>query len=472
MTGRLRVLKHSSYLIVARIFARLASLPFFIYAARELGPALFGIFMFVVATVEILNSLSNLGIQRYGARAMVREEFEVRRLAGILLTMRLVFAFVLAGCSLALLLYISPESTKMQVVLLGLVAVIMSSMIQTTETLFTGTERFGASAAFQVLGRVIYLAIGFMVLGMGLSVVAVMWAFVISITVEGLLRVIYTVRVVTPFSFRFRREEVVRVLRGIMPFALTAIATLVYYRADTMFLEFIKGDVAVGIYGAAYSFYSFVIWVPIVLSRTLLPGLTSRYEHDPASGERNGWFWYRLVGLVSVPVIFTGTILAGPVIRKLMPLAYIDSIAALEILLWSMPSLMMVSVGFIILTVADLEMKGAHTTIATAVIIVILDLVLIPRYGVTGAAAAMVVSTVIWGVQVHWLLHRYVLSAEHGVLRTFGIIIGGFLAMAAATIAALPFGLPVMLVAGMAAYMAVFLIGWFIETRVKGLSFT
>lgn len=472
MTGRLRVLKHSSYLMVARIFARLASLPFFIYAAGKLGPGLFGILMFVVATIEILNSLSNLGIQRYGARAIVRKDLDISHLAGILLFLRLFFAVILVSLTLIPLFYISPGSPKTQVILLGLVAVVVSAPIQTTETIFTGSESFGASALLQVLGRVIYLVLGFLVLGIGLSVVAVMWAFVISIAVESALRVIYSVKTVTNFSMSFSREEVVQVLRGIMPFALTAIASLVYYRADTIFLEFLKGDEAVGIYGAAYSFFSFVVWIPVVMSRVLLPGVTGRYHRDKASGEHLGWFWYRLSGMVSIPAIFIGTILAGPVIRKLMPISYVDAIPTLEILLWSMPSLMMVTVGFIILTVADLELKAAHTTLSTAVIIVILDLVLIPAFGVIGAAFAMVISTVVWGVQVHWLLHRYVLAPAHGLLRTFGIIGGGFLALAAATAASLPFGLPVILVSGLLAYTAVFAVGWFLEVKVKGLSFT
>ncbi len=467
MRSRLRVLRDSGYLLFARTFARISTLPFLIYAAGKLGPAHYGILLFVTASVELLASLSNLGASRYGARAVVRHELPRNHLAGILLSLRLVISLFLVAAALVAIFIYTPSSPKLEVLLLGLAAMTLSSFIETTETLFTGAEKFPAAATLQMVGRLTYLGLGFLALGMGFSVVAVMAAYVGGVIVEGMLRMVYTLRHVTGFSFRFSMREVWIVVKGMLPFAVTAIASMIYYRVDSLILDAYKGDAAVGVYGVAYNFYSFYVWIPIVLSRALLPGLTADYQRDPGKAERSCWFWYRIVGVAALPVVLVSTILAGPVIRNLMPASYADSVFVLQLLLWSIPPLMMSSVGFVILTVADREVQGAWLFVITAAVIFILDMILIPRYSVNGAAVAMVAATVVLAAQVHLLLSRYIFSRAHGVLRTYAmpLLSGG--SMAGAALLLWPLGIVPSLLGGLAAFGLVVALVRLAETRPR-----
>jgi O-antigen/teichoic acid export membrane protein len=301
---------------------------------------------------------------------------------------------------------------------------------------------------------------------MGYSVVAVMAALVISMGVESVLRMVYARLKVCRFSGDYSSEEFMHVVRGTLPFAITGVATLVYYRADTIIMGVLRGDTEVGIYGAAYSFFSFFVWLPIILSRTLLPGLTAREQADPADGERNSWFWYRSIAVFGIALAYSVTVLAGPVIRLLMPPEYNESIITLQILIWSIPFLMMVAIGFVTLTIKNLEVVGARTTIASAAIIITLDFILIPPYGVKGAAFAMVVATALWYVQMQWILSRRVWAPEHGVIRTLGFPLAGLGAMAAAGWLLQPLGAVVTLIGGLLVYGGVILIGWYIDSEI------
>jgi len=161
LVSRREVLKNSGYLMLAKLFVRLVSVPFLIYVAATLGPSMFGVFTFVMATVEMVSSLSDFGLSRYGTRVMVREEKDQARFAGILLTLQLFTSVLLAGLGLAVVLIADPSSPKLQVLLLGLLAVVISAFIYTSETIFTATKQFAASAVFSVVGRLVYLAAGF-----------------------------------------------------------------------------------------------------------------------------------------------------------------------------------------------------------------------------------------------------------------------------------------------------------------------
>ncbi|MBE0429211.1 MAG: flippase [Thermoleophilia bacterium] len=466
MISRREVLKHSGYLLSARLFARLASVPFLIYVAASLGPSLFGVFSFVLATVEMISSLSDLGMSRYGARAIVRMKQGRERMAGMILTFQVATSVLLSGLALLFILALAPEQPKLNVALLGLAGIFFSAFIFTTETIFTGFRRFGASATLAVLGRLAYVALGVLVLALGYSVTAVMMAFVAGMAVESVLRMGYTLARVTSFSLRFGASEFKEVAVGTLPFAVTAIAILVFYRADMIIMGALRGDRDVGIYSAAYSFFSFFMWFPIVLSRALLPGLTSRFLENPRDAEQSSWFWYRAVGIVGIPISFTMTMLARPLFETLLPAAYEGSIITLQILMWAIPPLMMVSLGFIALTVTDREKQGARTTLVTAALIVALDLVLIRLFGPVGAAAAMVSATAVWIVQVQWLLRKHVFAPHHGLLLTFTLPVSGGVAMALSALLAMPLGGVVSLAAGLSVYAAVILGGRQIERRL------
>jgi len=451
--------------MLAKLFVRLVSVPFLIYVAATLGPSLFGVFTFVMATVEMVSSLSDFGLSRYGTRVMVREEKDQARFAGILLTLQLFTSVLLAGMGLVVVLFADPSSPKLQVLLLGLLAVFISAFIYTSETIFTATKQFAASAVFSVVGRLVYLAAGFAALGMGWSVIAVMWAFVASMVLESLLRMVYAAVRVTPFSFRFNRQDVRKIAIGTLPFAATAISALVYFRADTIILEIIKGDTEVGIYGAAYSFFSFFMWFPIVLSRALLPSLTAGFRDDPEEARLTSWYWYRAVGVAGVAIAFATTVIAGPVIDRLMGEAYAESVLTLQILIWTIPPLMMVSMSFNSLTVCDREKTGANTSVMAAVMIVALDFALIPFFGTLGAAAAMVITTTLWEVWMHWLLVKHLLAPRNALVKTFSMPLVGGALMAGAALAVRPLGTAATLAAGLTAYAAATLFIRFLERR-------
>lgn len=444
--------------MLAKLFVRVVSVPFLLYVAATLGPSLFGVFSFVLATVEMVSSLGDFGLSRYGTRFLVREEKDQARFVGILLSLQVFTSVVLAGGGLIVVLIARPDSPKMQVLLLGLGAVLLSAFVYTTETIFTAAKNFAASALFAILGRLVYLVAGFTVLGLGYSVVAVMWAYLASMAIESLVRMSYVITKVTRFSFKFTWDDTKKVGRGTLPFAATALATLVYYRADTIIMEIIRGDADVGIYSAAYSFFSFFVWVPIVLSRALLPVLTARYRDNPAEAEYASWYWYRLAGVTGVAVAFIMTMLAGPIIDTLMPNVYSESVVTLRILMWAIPTLMLVSMSFNSLTVRDKEKKGAHTSAFAAVMIVAMDLALIPRYGPRGAAVAMVVTTALWSALTYILLSKYVFAAQHRLYRTFSMpVIGGILMTGAALVVSSA-GIAFSLVAGLAVYGATVLV--------------
>ncbi len=468
MTAFKTVVRHSSYLLGSRLLSRLLFIVFVIYAASKLGPELFGILSFALATVELLSSIGDLGLTRYGARELVRNWDSRHVLGGEILILQILTSLIFSLGGLLLVIAWHPDSPKFQLLLLGLVAIFLSGLVNTTETIFIAGQRFFYSALLTFIGRFIYIGIGFVALAAGTSVVEIMWGFVTAVLIESLLRIWVVIRTVTRFSFSFSAVQLWKMLVATIPFALAAAANVAFLRVNVMVLELLEGDAAVGVFSVAFTLFTPFIWIPMIISRTLFSGLTEDYARNPDRARRSTWQWYRLMALVGIPAALTITLLAEPALSH-FPAGYEGSAGALEILIWALPLLMVISVGFNTMQIINRERASARVQLSGALVNAAACFVFIPLFGIKGAAAATVVGAAVMEAQIYLDLHKHFLQRRHTIVLFFRPVIGG-LVMAGVALALFAFNPWVATGAGLIAYIAaIFITGGVRISEIKAL---
>jgi O-antigen/teichoic acid export membrane protein len=123
-------------------------------------------------------------------------------------------------------------------------------------------------------------------------------------------------------------------------------------------------------------------------------------------------FW-----LSFVIAIFT-TILAYPIIRILFGTPYLGAVTALQIYVWAGIS---VSLGLVVgqyILASNLTRISFYTTVSGAVLNIILNIILIPKMGINGAALATVVSYLLANFGIIFFKK----SRKHGFLMLKSII--------------------------------------------------
>jgi len=449
-------MRHSSYLLGSRLLSRLVYILFFIYAASHLGPELFGALAFALATVELLSAIGDLGLTRYGARELVRDWDNRSLIAGEVLVLQLLSSLVLSLAGLVLVIVWNPSYPKNQLLLLGLVAILVSGLVNTAETLFIAGRRFFFSALFTFVGRVIYVGIGLAALLADASVVMVMWAFVIGVMVESALRIVYTVVAITPFSMKIPWRKLKHMVREMIPFAVAAVANIAFLRVSVMILEFLDGDVAVGVFSVASTIFMPLIWIPLILNRTMFPGLTEDYEKSPQQARYSIWQWYRLMALLGIPVSLAICLLAPPALSY-FPEGYSNSAGVLQILIWSLPLMLLMSISFNILQIINRERSAARAQVLGTLVGIAANFILIPSLGVYGAALATVIGAAVIEVQFYHDVHVNFLNGKHMISLLIHPVMGG---VAMVAVALILFGLSPWLAtaAGLLAYALTILV--------------
>ena len=177
--------------------------------------------------------------------------------------------------------------------------------------------------------------------------------------------------------------------RRATPLVVSSLLGLLIYNSDLIFLRFFRGREEVGLYAAAYTLVSFLLNIGIVYSLSLLPTLT-RTAAVPA--DHHGLYHTATAHVFAVgfPIALGGSLLAGQIISLVFGAGYSDSAAALRVLMWAIPVSLLRDVPIVALMAWGRENRILRITGTAAVLNIGLNLLLIPRYGLIGAAIATV----------------------------------------------------------------------------------
>ena len=381
---------HSASARVARTFLALASgdamarvIAFlgYVWVAKRLGPSLFGVIGFAQAVVLYFAHLSVCGIDLPGMRDVAADRGSVQRLAPGILTVRLLVSLVLmAVLSLGALLFLpQPEAG-----VLALYALTLWGHGPNPRFILLGLERPRPVALARTAGEALFLL---MVLGLvrdAGDLGLVPWSQFVGDLVGATVLVWVLKRSGVELPLRLDWRRVKPIFMRSFPLVINIILGLMIFNVDLIFLWLFRSTQTVGWYSAAYMLISFMINLAWAYSFSLLPQLTQAGpEGRPAlySSALAQTF------AVTLPVFVGGATLATAIVALVFGQEYSPSGAALGILLGTVPLLLFTDIGIVALIIAEREQTVMKLTAVALVVNLALNAVVIPRYGMVGAAA-------------------------------------------------------------------------------------
>ena len=273
---------------------------------------------------------------------------------------------------------------------------------------FMGQEKMTRVATGLILAQLLFVAPLFFLVR---SPEAIIWVPVVRL-VGDLAMVIYFAWLFTATHGPLRLSFTLRNAREVVRPALTLGAShglgLMSYNLDSVLLWIFLGAAAVGFYGAAYKPVTMLLAMPITYFLGLFPALSRAYGESRETFREIVVRSLRLSSMFAVPLGVGGVFLAGPIINLLFGQAYANSVPALQILSWSAVLVILRGTYRQALNAAHksrLDLRCAGTSVAVNII---LNLLLIPRYGIVGAAIATVAAEALWLTMAAYHSHRYV----------------------------------------------------------------
>lgn len=387
-----RVAKNTLALTLADIANKVLSLLLVIYIARFLGDVGFGKYSFAFAFSSFFLIFADIGLNTLIVRDVARDKIQAGKYLGNVLIIKSILAVIVFGLIMsAITLMHYPFDTAMAVYIVGF-SLIVGSISGSFQSIFSAYERMEYIALLSVIGRIIFVGLGFVVLFSGYGLLPLVFMFLIANLISFFLSgfIIYKkfTRPVFEIDYGFCRY----LIKSALPFLLTGMFASIYFYIDTIMLSVMKGDAVVGWYNAAYNLLAALIPILALFMNTMFPVFSRFFKTSEKDLNIAFAKSMRYLFIITLPAVVGTALISENIIYFLYGTVFSQSILTLQILIWALLFMSMSLVLATLLNSTDRQVLVTKTTACGAVINVALNLLLIPKMSLIGASIATVVT--------------------------------------------------------------------------------
>ncbi|MBN2070504.1 MAG: flippase [Candidatus Krumholzibacteriota bacterium] len=375
--------------------------------ARWMGPRIVGLINWTMAAATILLIPGKFGIDGAASRLISEYKVKAPQNIGTLLTasirMRMLFTIPVAFATAVFAPQLARFFHEEALVPLFRISALMIFTVSFNELsvlLIIGLGKFRFLFAMRVLMFAIRVGVVIMAIRFAMGAEGVLAAYIIATLAAALIIFIYLFK--TPetngLSARSPQSESIgdiwkRLFRISAPLAISGASVTIYSLLDKLMLGYFEGASQVGIYSMARNLLETSLFPTFALVMTLRPilaGAWSEGDRERCRSVINRSVMNSIIYSSCVLVVFAS--LAGPLITGLFTSDFAESS---RILILFLPLVLMRSIGSVILPgliAADRADTYAKLTLLGAVANFILNIILIPPLGASGAVISTLIS--------------------------------------------------------------------------------
>ena len=361
-------------------------------AGRFLGVDDYGRFMYALAVTTIIETVMDIGLAHVTVRAVARDPNGASTLFRNVLGLKVAWV----GVGLVLVFVSAPLLRSDPVVirlcyLMGLSSAARSYFL-TARGLLQGTNRFDLEALIVVADRVLLLVLGTATLVLGYDVVTLGVTFVVARLVMFVAVTLLLRRLLGTATPAFDRTVWRELQAAALPLGFFMISLNLYSYVDTVILGVMRTNAETGLYGAAYRVYEGLTYPPSILASLVTPRLSYLFVHDRA---KVGRLLTRAVsGAAAMGIVIggIGVAVATPLITLLFGPTFSAAAQPLQILSGGALFVFCTWILHAAAIATNLDRRLFMTTVIGLTSNVVLNVLFIPRWGISGAASATVLA--------------------------------------------------------------------------------
>ena len=409
------ILRRSIFTVLIQVLQLVTLVGITILVTRVTGAHGRGIYTLVVSVAGLSAMVTGLGISWAGIYYIGKREFPLADVVSTLLTVALAAAVLTIGVLAIAYVFFQPTyfhdmSPTQALIMLALTA--LFQLATTASSIVLGLNRPLQYAGLSAIQVVVALVIQvFLAVTGSLTATSALVALTLGLTISAGLGTVLVGRE-APIRLGFDS----RILRSFFNFGIRGYAAnlmmTVSYRLDALMVNGLSGVVSLGYYSVATAMAEGLWYGANALALVMFPHISSmdKKEADRITPVvcRNAVF-LTLIGAVVMFAVSRQLILAifGPAL-----------IPALQPLWLLLPGIVTLTVAKIITSYLSGIGKPIYSTYLAAgsmILTVVMDLALIPPYGINGAAAASSIVYTLTAVASVWIFKR---ESGAGLLET------------------------------------------------------
>ncbi len=390
--GFKRYFANTGWMFFGQMFSLLISFFIGAWIARYLGPTNYGLVSYVVAFAGLFSFVSSLGIDGILNRELISHPEKRDELMGTGFVLKLFgggLAFIFSLISA--FVFNSDHLMRALLVLFSLSFVLQAPFV--INIFFQSQVRARENFKVQFFGTLISSCLKVILILAGGGVIWLILIYALDSLWQGIfLFLFYKRENLKISSWRFKVRIAGRLWHDSWPLMLSSAAAFIYSRIDQVMLGKMMNETAVGLYSAGVKITEVFNFIPGIVCGSLFPAIINAKKTSQKIYNRRLSNLYGLMGLLAFIIALIITLSAEPIINWLFGAQYLESAVVLKIYIWSSMGLF-IGTGMTTYLIAENKSKIIFFIHFLAMAVnVVLNLILIPPYGIVGAAWATTIS--------------------------------------------------------------------------------
>ena len=388
---RRRFAANTGWLIAQSVFQYVLSAVIGIIAARFLGPANYGILGYGVSLMAFFGAFASLGFNDIQITHMVESPEETGGIIGTALTLRLAASSIsIVGIAFTAMLARPGDKVLLIVTVLQSLQLILQSF-DALRLWFQMKLMSKYTAIGSIIGNIACSAWRIVLLIQGASVE---W-FALTSVVQMLTNYLFVaplffMKAKTKLWFSFAIAK--KLFSRSWHYILAGLTQAVTAHFGRLLLSSSLGDSSLGYYNAAYTIATMWLFVPLAVVDSSLPVLLQTKKNNPDAFRPRYQLMLMLVLGIGVCAGLGLSLLAPWIVRLLYGESYAPAANVLRVIAWIGIFSNIGSARGVFIQAEEKQSAIKYISLITALVTIGLNALLIPLYGLGGAAAACVLS--------------------------------------------------------------------------------
>jgi len=390
--GFKKYLANTGWMFFEKVLRILLAFTVSIFLARYLGPSDYGLFNYVLSFTGLFTILSSFGIEGILTRELVKSPDKADELLGTCFRLRLIGSFlsIVLTVSAAILIE-EPLSTLFLIIIISSGTFFQS--ITVVEQYFQSKVEAKKNVIAQSSSFFITSVLKIILILFEQPLVMIVFAHVSEFIFLSIGYFIIYLRTGNKFNnWSYSSSSAKKIVKDSWPLMLSGLVISVYMKIDQVMIKNMMTSADVGYYAAAVKLSEAWYFIPMIISVSLFPAIINAKSVGRDFYLNRLQKLYDLLAAIAIGIAIPFTVFSEFIIKIVFGSSFMPASSVLTIYIWAGVGTFLGVASSQYLISENLTKLSFYRTLIGMIINVLLNIFLIPRYGINGAAFATLVS--------------------------------------------------------------------------------
>jgi len=390
-----KYINNTSWLFIEKIFRILTTLLTTVLMARYLGPNDFGLLNYAISFVTLFAVLSSLGFEKLLPKLIIDNKENTNIILGSSFLLKIIGSIlIMIICYLSIIVFKGNEQILISLVIILSFTFIFKSF-EIIRFWFETNVEAKYSAKVEFIAIMLSTIIKLLLIFKSANLIYFAYAILIeSMLIAIGLIIIYSLKDKSLKSWKISKKEIKNILKDAWPLILAGALYTIYTKIDQIMIGELIGNSAVGIYAAAIKLSEGWFFIPSVLAISFFPAMLNARKKSYEIYIERTQNLLNIMALISIVVSILTLFIANYLIYYTYGEEYKDAALILLIHIWGGIFVSMSTISYRYFIIEGLQKLSFYRGLTGLIINIILNFILIPKYGIEGAAYATVISQI------------------------------------------------------------------------------